>query len=347
MGFGIKKAFKSVKKRFKKVAKGVKKLAKKTMSAIMKTPILGKAIKGFGKLYEKTFGKLGPLGMIAASFVLPGVGGLLSQAWSGLAGSLTASGSGFLGAIGNGMTAVSNAMSQAGSFVSKGFSNITDKISGVFQGSGGTDNFFSKASEWVGQKWDAVKQNFNDAGDWMKQKLNIGTGPTEAESLLQANPELRSAANQTARTQFDAITDTQKALATRGMGQEELSKGINEAFAQNSDLVKETVLKTQGTEMASPTTLGQNLFDTTQGRAAADAGSSTLKSVAKAGASLLSGMGGEQDAGFAPVFDTPSFSAIGSQRQGIGGVGATPGAFLTPAQQQFFQQHASLLGQVG
>ena len=56
----------------RKVGKKIKKVFKK----------IGKAIKkGFGKV-AKAFGKLGPLGSIALSFLLPGIGNMLTG-WLG------------------------------------------------------------------------------------------------------------------------------------------------------------------------------------------------------------------------------------------------------------------------
>jgi hypothetical protein len=354
MGFGLSKAFKGVTKRFKKVAKGIKKLGKKVMGGIMKIP----GMKQLGSLYSKTFGKLGPLGMIAASFVLPGIGGMLASGWGSAAGALAGSGSTFLQAVGSGMQAISTGLSTAGGAISKTFSQVTDKIAGVFTNSGGTDNFLSKASEWVSTKYDAAAKNFGEAGDWIKEKVGMKApgAPSslspDAQAVISNNPELLGVSNAQARSQLAAITDSQKARSLLG---DEATKmtfdpkqqlSINQQFVQTPNLAKEAVLKTTGSEVASAETLGSNLSTATQGRAAAS-GESFAKKALKAGATLL-----------APPAVAPSYAEFGaslpsvgddflSQRFGASGSGSAGGQFLTPQQQEFFSQHAKILGQVG
>ena len=107
MVFGlIKKAFKGVKKSFKSVFKRIKKVVK---------PI-GRALKkGLGKI-GKFFGKLGPLGTLALSLMLPGLGTLWSQF-----GSWASTLSGPLGAVMKGVAA-------AGNTIGKVYSSVTGMV---------------------------------------------------------------------------------------------------------------------------------------------------------------------------------------------------------------------------
>lgn len=89
----------------KKIARGIRKVGRKLK-------------KGLGKI-AKAFGKLGPLGSIALSFILPGVGDFLGTWFKGLPDSS------FLKTIGNG---ISNAVSGVKSGVGKVFNKVTDAI---------------------------------------------------------------------------------------------------------------------------------------------------------------------------------------------------------------------------
>ena len=123
MGF-FSKVFKTVTKPFKKIVKGVAKGVRK----------VGRFLKkGLGKV-AKAFGKLGPLGTIALSFMLPGIGSALGTWYSGL-------GSGnIIKIIGTG---IQSAASTIGSGVGNVFSSITkgieygmNKVGTVFGGKG-------------------------------------------------------------------------------------------------------------------------------------------------------------------------------------------------------------------
>ena len=91
----------------KKIGKGIKSVGKKLK-------------KGFGKI-AGAFGKLGPLGSIALSFMLPGIGNFLT----GMAGT-----GGVTGFIGNMAVKISNAAGAVKNGIGKVFSRVTDAIEG-------------------------------------------------------------------------------------------------------------------------------------------------------------------------------------------------------------------------
>ena len=91
MGF-FKKLFRGVKKVFKKVGKGIKK-------------VVGKV--------GKFMNKIGIVGQIAMSFLLPGIGGLIGKA----AGAMMASSNAVIAGAGNFLNAAVNIATKAGSMV--------------------------------------------------------------------------------------------------------------------------------------------------------------------------------------------------------------------------------------
>ena len=91
----------------KKIGKGIKSVGKKLK-------------KGFGKI-AGAFGKLGPLGSIALSFMLPGIGNFLT----GMAGT-----GGVTGFIGNIAVEISKAAGAVKNGVGKVFNRVTDAIEG-------------------------------------------------------------------------------------------------------------------------------------------------------------------------------------------------------------------------
>jgi hypothetical protein len=321
-----------VKKSFKKVAKKVKKVAGKVMGRVMKLP----GMKMIGDLYAKTFGKLGPLGAIAAGLILPGIGSLISAGWTSIAGSLAGTSAGGI------MQSVGTWVGKAATTLGKVGSSISDTVGSVFKGAGtsisdGASKVFNAASEWTKENLPKLHQNLSKAGDWISNKVS-GTPATSAQqtrATLQANPELlkASAPQDVAANLFQSTDGT--------AAQNLLTK---ETLAANPEFAKFT----------DPSKTAAELAKTTQGRSTGTAfglsteptGTGFAKKALEGTASLLSGMGAE---GIEPMqpFQPSSFAEIGTQRGGIGGQGAVGGQFLTPAQQQFFKQHASLLGQVG
>ncbi len=345
MGF-----FSGITKVFKKVAKKIKKVAGKVMGKVMKLPIF----KQIGSLYSKTFGKLGPFGMIAASLVLPGLGSLISAGWTSLASTLSGTAAGGL------MNTVGSWVGQAATTLGNVGTSISDKIVGVFKGAGtsisnGASRVFNAASEWTKDNLPNLHQNLSKAGDWISKKIS---GPQVTESgqqgLTRGQSFRRPGALEGTRT---------PSFAKPGS----LKSAIPEAPVQvtQQDI---GILDTKGgvPRLQSPTAPGDSLLsaqpgvDTTfsgeqgltrvQSAAApgtdAAAGSSFARKAIESAGSLLGSMGAETPDPLAR-FEPATFASIGAKRGGISGQGAVGGQFLTPAQQAFFQQHASLLGQIG
>ena len=123
MGF-FSKVFKTVTKPFKKIVKGVAKGVRK----------VGRFLKkGLGKV-AKAFGKLGPLGTIALSFMLPGIGSGLGSWYAGL-------GSGnIIKIIGTGIqsaaSTIGNGVGNVFSSITKGIEYGMNKVGTVFGGKG-------------------------------------------------------------------------------------------------------------------------------------------------------------------------------------------------------------------
>jgi len=95
----------------RKVGKKIKKVFKK----------IGKAIKkGFGKV-AKAFGKLGPLGSIALSFLLPGIGNMLTG-WLG-----------HMGKFGKFIMNVGSKIKQGATWIKEGVGTVFNKVSDAIE----------------------------------------------------------------------------------------------------------------------------------------------------------------------------------------------------------------------
>ena len=99
---------------------------------------IGKKLKkGLGKV-AKAFGKLGPLGSLALSFILPGLG-------SAIGGWLSGPTSGIFGTIFNGIKTVASAV---GGAVKGAFGSVWNTVSGAIEGGlNKIGNVFSKGSD--------------------------------------------------------------------------------------------------------------------------------------------------------------------------------------------------------
>ena len=182
MGF-LSKVFKPIKKVFKKIGKGIK-----------------SAFKKFGKF----MGKLGPLGTIAMGMILPGIGGMLGQAWSGMAGTLAGSSNALLSGVGNFMTKAAS----MGSAVSGTVSNITGAVTDVLKetfravgnkvglgniGPQGMKDFFAKSDgSLMGDKglFTNVEKSFGKRWEdmsarWGNLKENLGKSTLEYQADLK------------------------------------------------------------------------------------------------------------------------------------------------------------------
>ena len=150
----FKKRFKSLKKRVKSIGKGLK--------------------KGLGKI-GKAFGKLGPLGTLALSLMLPGLGTAFSSF-----GSWASTLSGPLGAVMKGVASAGNAIGTV-------YSSVTDMIGGVVRNTvgkipvGGGQNLagtYDKFSGWVSNKLDTARKSFG---------METSMTDTTLDSTLKSN----------------------------------------------------------------------------------------------------------------------------------------------------------------
>ena len=188
MGFGsfVKKSFKKVTGAVKKVGRSIKKAASSVWRGVK-----NKIIKPIAGLINK----LGPIGMIAMSFVLPGLGTMLGGLWTSAATALSAPAAGaFANAIGQGMTWAGNAFTQAQGFISKGYKSITQTVTDGLKHIGGTikdgaAGMWNSAKEFVGLP--SVPTDPLKAGELIGKSAQKGF----AEAAVQANPELLRAAN--------------------------------------------------------------------------------------------------------------------------------------------------------
>ena len=181
IGKSLKSAFKSVFKRIKKVVKPI-----------------GKALKkGLGKI-GNFFGKLGPLGTLALSLMLPGLGALWTQF------------GGWASTIGGPLGTVLNGIATAGNTIGKVYSSVTGMISdtiGTIAGNtigkipvGGGKNLtdvYQGFTEWVGKTMDNVRMKaglptknitpttaMEDATKLGEEVVNITSPTIKTDSLL-------------------------------------------------------------------------------------------------------------------------------------------------------------------
>ncbi len=184
----LKKKFKKVTKPFrkaaKKIAKGIKKVGSKIWRGIKNKiikPVLG------------VINKLGPIGMIAMSFVLPGIGAMLGPLWSSALTGLQAGSLGTFGQVmAKGMVWAQNAATAAKGFISRGYKGITDKVTESLTQIGGTIKDGATAM-WNGAK-EAMGIQTPVAPDKVGQLVGQSAQKGFAEAAAQANPELLRAA---------------------------------------------------------------------------------------------------------------------------------------------------------
>ena len=114
---------------FSKLWKGVKKTFKKIFKPIKKV------FKSVGKFMNK----IGIIGQLAMSFILPGIGNALIGAYSGMVGSLAA---GSLGTIGKAAGWVLGKAGQFAKTISTGFKTVTSAVT----------DFIGATGKYVGGK---------------------------------------------------------------------------------------------------------------------------------------------------------------------------------------------------
>ena len=137
----IKKIFKKVFKKFKKI-----------LSPIGKE--LKKGLKGVGKF----FGKLGPVGTLALSLMLPGIGSALTSfgAWAGVSGGAAP----FAGTIFGPLGKVIQGVAKVGQGVGNVFTDVTGFVDKVVKDIPGVGKAYEGFSGWVSNKLDKTRQMF-------------------------------------------------------------------------------------------------------------------------------------------------------------------------------------------
>ena len=199
-----------------KIAKGLKKVVKK----------IGKGIKSAFKKVGKFMGKIGILGQIAMSFILPGIGGALMKglgsAFSGAVGTMLGSGSAILRGAGHVLKAAGNfakvghsafktVTGAVGSFVKEfagtalkqipGMEKLMPKLANSSDSFfGGTDSAFSRVQDNIAQNGSKVVESFNKAIGYTpppaavtsKVTSTLGTGAAKSVSVPDATLKTES-----------------------------------------------------------------------------------------------------------------------------------------------------------
>jgi hypothetical protein len=209
---GLSKAWSSTKKAVKGIARSVKKVAKKVAYAVPGGKALwdlsSKIGKGVMKGIGKISAKLGPVGMMALSFVLaPVMGPMISSLWSGFgagAAAMATSANAFvstLGSVGSGVFATGNFI--GGTLGAMG-NAITESASNVMAG-----NFSGAASSFA--------TNMSNAFTGKAGMAAVNSGAMQAATTAAAD---LSAMGGSAR-QVNMLTDSAAGSlqSLEGMGQ--------------------------------------------------------------------------------------------------------------------------------
>lgn len=326
MGF-FKKVFKKAKKITGKIADaGLPKFAKKIARKIR--GVGSKIWKGVkNKIIKPILGavnKLGPLGMIAMSFVMPGIGTMLSGLWSSAAAVLP---TGFVTAINKGIAWAAKAATTAKGFVTEGFTTVTDKVvAGLDHISGGAATDIGTAA---GNLWDSAKDVVGlgpekVAGPNLGPEVGQGALDASTRTALEANPELLKATGGDLAKAGKLIQDQQSFL---------IDKEATQFLADNPEFVKFgnatgeaaiDVAKKQVNFLDNSADAFSGLADK-----AKTAAKSTLADKLAATAEMFGDAGADDTPpGFIPFASTPTADPFGTNRFGVGGVGSAGGGFL-------------------
>ena len=343
--------FKGIKKAFKKVGRSIKKAGSKIWRGVK-----NKIIKPIGKLVNK----LGPLGMIAMSFVLPGLGTMLSGLWASAATVLPA---GFVTAVNQGMAWITQAGSNLGTFVKESFGTITDKITtGLNNISGGG---FDKLTTGAGNLWDSAKQAVG-LGD----KVPAGKlGETVGKKALEFKPIQSPLPSGTPGiSAFPSVGDVAATQAREQAASSALSFTAPPATIGPATGTIPTAFTTPPPTvgpiapvrpLASPITgaitpsaapsVAQVAKSQELSKVATQAGKgSTLSKAIKAASAAFAGGGAAQDAGFAPFVSAgQDFDRVAASRFGIGGTGSAGGQFLDQSILAQIQAQSKRLEELG
>jgi len=138
-----------MKKIFKKIFRGIKKVFR---------PIgreLKKGLKGIGKF----FGKLGPIGTLALSLMLPGIGSALTSfgAWAGVG---TGAAAPFSGTIFGPLGKVIQGVARVGSKVGQVYNSVSSFVGDTIKAIPGVGDAYKGFSNWVSTKMDNTRRMF-------------------------------------------------------------------------------------------------------------------------------------------------------------------------------------------
>ena len=322
MGF-FSKIWKGVKKTFKKIGKGIKKVFKKV---------------------GKFMGKIGIVGQIAMSFILPGIGGVLAKTFGNVVGALSG---GALGSIGK---AAGWVLGKAGEFAKmayQGYKTVTGAVTDFIGTTGkyvggklgiGENLSLSQAfgqEGWAGRLSDSFSKLGNAASEFwdtdikgvLPQQTNVpGTGVLKQEELakqpsldpaseyqktMQAELDTGPLLEGTGPLRLDAdissgIVDSTVSSETARAGQSLLSRGL-EAVTGEKDLA--------GVGSAFAKRTGQYLLDA-PGKAVA----STITTGLGQAAGVIAkppGDPGPAWGGYASQFAAPTYAATQQAMQPI------------------------------
>lgn len=158
----IKKIFSKVFKKFKKILRPIGRELKK-------------GLKGVGKF----FGKLGPIGTLALSLMLPGIGSALSSfgAWAGVGAGATAP---FSGTIFGPLGKVIQGVAKVGEGVGKVYNSVSSFVDGAIKKIPGVGDAYKGFSKWVSNKLDKTRQMFG---------LETSMNEAEFSKALKTNSE--------------------------------------------------------------------------------------------------------------------------------------------------------------
>ncbi len=360
-------AFKAIKKVGSKVAGAFKKVAKKVKK------IGQKILKPIGELYAKTFGKLGPLGVIAASFILPGLGTMLAGWWSSAASALlnTTIGCTFgtvLQAVGQGMTYVGSLPGTIDKFIGKIGTSISDKVTSTLTGMGnsiteGANNLFTSAQTALGSKnpltiQDLGKKVVDGANKLFKQgpQNQLNPGMDDIDFLAKGlegpvRPPLTVAGNVVPGS-----------IAPGGIAPGGITSGVGNVVPGGTAVAPNLNVAPGGFAPGAAPTAG--IAPGIPGAPTVGAAGTPLTNIAPGGTagvvakpSLLTSVGAALVDTFAQAREnreetaTPFISELPvveenllSARGAFSGVGAGGGSFLSPAQQAFFEAERRRLG---
>jgi hypothetical protein len=213
---GLSKAWSGTKKAIKGVARSVKKVAKKVAYAVpggkalwdLSSKIGGEVMKGIGKISAK----LGPVGMMALSFVLaPVMGPMVTSLWgsvSSVAGGIASQAATFVSSLGSVGTAIVN--------------GVTSAAKGIYA-----------AGNFVGGTVDAMSRAITEGasnvmnGQFSKAASSFATNMSDAFTGKAGMASVNQAAAQSALASGELLGDPGQVMGTPGGSFEPVDFGLD------------------------------------------------------------------------------------------------------------------------